>query len=204
MVLKVTPRELELLAPAGYYIALRIGFAFPLEETNALPERWTDHYTKNMLMIHDPLVQWAYTNTGFIRWSDLKQNDLKGVLKSAATFGLRFGLSVAIFDDKIDSDGKRSYANFARSDREFNDLEAKLLHTFVGRRHREMLAPTNLTAAEIEALAMVKNGLRLKGIALELGITEGAVKQRLKNAKDKLGARNSAQAAAMARQFKLI
>jgi len=67
-----------------------------------------------------------------------------------------------------------------------------------------MLPPTNLTAAELEALAMVKDGQRLKQIAYNLGVTEGAVKQRLKNAKIKLGANTSTQAATMARQFKLI
>ena len=35
---------------------------------------------------------------------------------------------------------------------------------------------------------MVKDGKRLKQIAHELGVSEGAVKQRLKNAKTKLGA----------------
>jgi len=51
---------------------------------------------------------------------------------------------------------------------------------------------------------MVKDGQRLKQIAYNLGVTEGAVKQRLKNAKIKLGANTSTQAATMARQFKLI
>jgi len=31
------PDDLKELAPAGFHIALRIGFAFPLEEENALP-----------------------------------------------------------------------------------------------------------------------------------------------------------------------
>jgi len=204
MVLQVTPRDLEVLAPAGHYIALRIGFAFPLEEINAFPARWVDHYTKNRLMIHDPVMQWGYTNTGTVRWSDLAQMDTRGVFSMATAFGLRFGMSVAIFDEKLDLDGQRSIASFARSDREFNDLEAKLLHTFIKRRHFEMVAPTNLTTAELEALGMVRDGKRLKKIAFDLGITEGAVKQRLKNAKVKLGASTSTQAASMAGQFKLI
>ncbi|WP_394155872.1 autoinducer binding domain-containing protein [Loktanella salsilacus] len=170
MVLKVTPRDLEVLAPAGHYIALRIGFAFPMEEINAFPPRWVDHYTKNRLMIHDPVMHWGYTNTGTVRWSELAHKDTRGVLTMGAPFGLKFGLAVAVFDEKLDLGGQRSIASFARSDREFSDLEAKLLHTFIKRRHLEMVAPTNLTAAEIEALGMVRDGLRLKEIAFKLGI----------------------------------
>jgi len=51
---------------------------------------------------------------------------------------------------------------------------------------------------------MVREGLRLKQIAHDLGVSEGAVKQRLKNAKSKLGANTSAQAAAMVADFGLI
>jgi len=70
--------------------------------------------------------------------------------------------------------------------------------------HIEMVPPTNLTAAELEALRMVKNGLLMKEIANLLGVTEGAVKQRLKNAKTKLGAKTSTHAATKATSFGLI
>jgi LuxR family transcriptional regulator len=61
-----------------------------------------------------------------------------------------------------------------------------------------------LTRAELEALRMVKDGLLVKEIAGILGVTEGAVKQRLKNAKLKLGAKTSTQAATMASDFGLV
>jgi LuxR family transcriptional regulator len=51
---------------------------------------------------------------------------------------------------------------------------------------------------------MIKDGKRLKEIAFDLGVTEGAVKQRLKNAKTKLGAKTGTQAAALASQYGLI
>jgi DNA-binding CsgD family transcriptional regulator len=204
MVLQVTPRDLQKLAPSGHYIALRIGFAFPMEEVNELPRNWVDHYTKNRMMIYDPTMRWAYANTGTARWSEFAENDPHGVLRNAAVFGLRFGLTVGVFDDKPSTCGQRSFASFARPDREFSDLEVKLLETYVKRRHYEMVPPTNLTLAELQTLAMFKDGLRLKEIAFKLSITEGAVKQRLKNAKNKLGASTSTQAATMARQFKLI
>ena len=101
-------------------------------------------------------------------------------------------------------DAQRSFASFARSDREYTDLELKLLKAYLTRRHSEMAPPTNLTKAELEALSMVKDGKRLKEIAFELNVSEGAVKQRLKNAKLKLSAKTGAQAATLASQYGLI
>lgn len=56
------------------------------------------------------------------------------------------------------------------------------------------MPPENLTEAELEALRLLKAGLLMKEVAHELGITESAVKQRLKNAKTKLSARTTTQA----------
>ena len=190
------------MSPAGRYIALRIGFAFPMEEIDALPCDWIDHYTKNRLVLFDPVMRWAYYNTCIVRWSDLRADDPHGVLTMAGFFVLRFGLTVSVCEGN--TEWHRSFASFARADREFKDFEARLLLAFLTRRHLEMLLPTDLTAAELEALAMVKDGQRLKQIPYNLGVTEGAVKQRLKNAKIKLGANTRMQAATMARQFKLI
>ena len=63
---------------------------------------------------------------------------------------------------------------------------------------------SSLTPRELEVFSGLIGGERSKEIAFDLGVTEGAVKQRLKNAKVKLGAHTSTQAATMARQFKLI
>nr|WP_213394663.1 autoinducer binding domain-containing protein [Yoonia sp.] len=198
----IGPAEIAQLAPAGYYIALRIGFAFPIEETNALSSDWIDHYTKQRFMLYDPTVRWAYANVGCIRWSEIALDDPKRVLAQARSFGMRYGLTVSVFDSGKDQ--QRSLASFTRSDREFSTLEAKLLQVYLTRRHTETAPPTNLTKAEIEALGMIKDGRRLKEIAFQLRVSEGAVKQRLKNAKLKLGAKTGTQAAALASQYGLI
>lgn len=196
------PDDISQLAPSGHYIALRIGFAFPMEEVNELPADWVDHYTKQRFMLFDPLIRWAYANIGSCRWSEMPLDDPKRVILQARSFGLRFGVTVSVMDSG--SSAQRSFANFARPDREFTDLEIKLLHAYITRRHTETAPPTNLTRAELEALGMVKDGKRLKEIAHELSVSEGAVKQRLKNAKLKLGAKTGTQAAALANQYGLI
>jgi LuxR family transcriptional regulator len=196
------PDEISQIAPSGYYVALRIGFAFPMEEVNELPEEWVAHYTSQRFMLFDPAVRWAYANVGSVRWSDLGKDDPKKIIAQAQTFGLRFGVTIAVLDQGANA--QRSFASFVRNDREYTDLEVKLLNAFVMRRHNETAPPTNLTRAELEALGMVKNGKRLKEIAYELSVSEGAVKQRLKNAKLKLGAKTGTQAAALANQYGLI
>lgn len=194
--------EIAEIAPGGYYIALRVGFAFPVEEVNNLPPEWVTHYTQNRFMLFDPVIRWVHANTGYTRWSEMEADDPRGVMKQAQTFGLRYGAAIAVFDGN--KDGQRSFGSFARSDREYTDLEIKLLQAYLQRRHAEMAPPTNLTDAEIQALSMVKNGKRLKEIAHDLGVSEGAVKQRLKNAKAKLEAKTSTQAATIAAQHGII
>lgn len=196
------PDEIAQLAPSGHYIALRIGFAFPMEEINAFPENWVNHYTKQGFGFFDPVLRWAYSNVGAIRWSDFDIDDPKRVIAQAQTFGMRYGVTISVFDAMADA--QRSFASFTRSDREYSDLEIKLLQAYLTRRHNETAPPTNLTKAELEALSMVKDGQRLKEIAYKLSVSEGAVKQRLKNAKLKLEAKTSTQAAALASQYGLI
>lgn len=193
---------LGVIAPSGYHIALRIGFAFPQSETNAWPANWVKHYTQQRFVLRDPVMRWVYGNTGIIRWNEIDDPDPDRVLQQAATFGLRFGAAVSYRDPDIGS--LRSFGVFARSDRSLSDDEMNQLFGHVRALHLRMAPPSNLTAAELEALAMVCEGLRQKEIAFHLGITEGAVKQRLRGARQKLNAQTAPQAAAKAQEFGLI
>ncbi|MBL4812995.1 MAG: autoinducer binding domain-containing protein [Rhodobacteraceae bacterium] len=190
------------IAPAGHYLALRVGFAFPLEEVNALPNDWVEHYTRQGFMMQDPVIRWIYANTGAVRWSDIKIDDPRNILLQAKHFGLVYGAAISCFDNN--PSGQRSFGSFLRADREYNNDELEFLSQHVLRKHIEYAPPTNLTNAELEALKMLKAGMRLKQIAHELGVTEGAIKQRLRNAKRKLSAATSAQAASLASDFGLI
>jgi len=198
----VDPDDIRALAPAGHYLALRVGFAFPLEEVNGLPSDWVDCYTRGRFMLFDPVIRWSYQNRGVIRWSEIDLPDPRGVLAQACRHGLRYGVSVSIHDE--DEGGERSFGSFLRRDREYTLEEMERLHACVAALHAERKPPDNLTPAEIEALSMVRDGMRLKQVAHALGVSEGAIKQRLRGARDKLGATTNAQAAARARGFGLI
>ncbi len=192
------PEEVEFreLAPVGYYVAIRVGFAFPLAEELAMPAAWVELYSRLGLMLDDPAVRWAYDHSGAIRWSELGAPDPRRVLTQAQDFGLVFGAVAAITGGVRDT--QRSFGLFARDDREFTDAELALLAAKLGQRHAELAPPANLTRAELEALRMVKDGMKLREIAGDLGVTEGAIKQRLKNARAKLGARNGSHAVSLA------
>ena len=193
--------DLTRVAPAGYYIALRIGFVFPMEEHNTLPKDWVDFYTANSLMLHDPVIKWLYGNIGAVRWSEIEISDPLSVMRHANIHGLRFGAAVSCLNQ---GQSQRSIASFVRDDREFTEGEMQTLESHLQHLHDAKAPPTNLTMAELEALQLVKNGLLLKEIAHQLGVSQGAVKQRLKNAKGKLNARTSTHAATLAVEYGLI
>ena len=201
--------ELRQLAPAGFHIALRMGFVFPAEEHNEMPSEWVRHYTSRGFMMQDPVLRWAYADTGFCRWSTLSDRDPFAILDQARGFGLTYGVAVSLRDISKDptahgEHGVRSFGSFARSDREFESVEIERLQEIIQHRHQDLKPPTNLTAAELEALRLARDGMLLKEIAHHLGVSEGAIKQRLKSAKIKLDARNSTHAIAKATQFGLI
>ncbi len=200
--LMVDPAELCAIAPAGFYLAIRIGFAFPMVELNHLPASWVREYTAGGLMVHDPAMSWAYKNSGTARWSDLVASDSLGVLDLAKDHGLEYGAVVSCTDRNDAS--QRSFGLFCRSDREYDVRELTWLGDRLGEYHRLHARPANLTSAELETLGLVKNGLLMKEIACILNVSESAIKQRLKNARLKLNAKTGPQAAAMATMFGMI
>jgi LuxR family transcriptional regulator len=187
------------LAPAGFYIAIRVGFAFPEFEHNALPLGWVHTYARGGLIMGDPVMRWVYMNAGTIRWSDVDIADDQGVLAQAAEFGLTFGVAVSISGDQ--ADGLRSFGTFCRSDREYSDGEMDELSRNLGQLHIDLSPPDDLTEAEIDALDYLNKGMLIKEVAHTIGISEGAVKQRIRSARDKLRARTTAQAVSKARGF---
>ncbi len=198
----VDPSIIANIAPAGHYIALRVGFAFPQAEINKLPQSWVSEYTRERMLLDDPALIHSYHTEGVSRWSELSLPDPRDVFGKAAAHGLAFGAVAAVFDRS--SPGLRSYGTFSRADREFHDDELAQLQLILNRLHRDAAPPVGLSEAEIEVLAAIKAGKRLKLVAFELGLTEGAIKQRLKNARTKLGASTGTQAATIAADYGLI
>jgi LuxR family transcriptional regulator, quorum-sensing system regulator SdiA len=194
--------QIDQFAPAGFYVALRVGFSFPEEELNNLPDLWVEFYTTHGLVVQDPAMRWVYGNTGSARFSEMEMPDPQQVRGHAAVFGLSYGTAVSVM---VAADrGRRSYGLFYRDDREFEDREIAELNKIMVQLHKGHEDEKGLTAAEIEALKMQSEGLRLKQIAGKLGISESAVKARLNNVKRKLGAKTQSQAASIAAARRIL
>lgn len=188
------------LAPNGYFIGLRTRFAFPAEEVNALPTAWVELYSREKYFFGDPSLRWSFKHNGAIRWGELAGDDPLGIIARSAEFGLRFGAVASVREEN----GTRSFGLFFRPGREYTAFELEGLAGLISGLHAESAPPETLSQAEIDVLKAIKKGRRLKEIAYDLGVTEGAIKLRLKKARLKLGATTGAQAAAMARDCGLI
>jgi len=117
--------DLRELAPTGYHIALRVGFAFPMEEVNTLPAAWIEHYSQQHFVLADPVMHWMFRHQGYVAWSDIEIEDPRNVLGQAREFGLRYGVAVSVLGDGPQT--LRSFGSFTRNDRPFKPLERKLL-----------------------------------------------------------------------------
>lgn len=194
--------HIDQISPAGFYVAIRVGFSFPEEELNELPENWVEFYTMHGLVVHDPAMKWVYANTGAVRLTDIALPDPHHVRERAVVYGLSHGAAVSLVTPA--DRGRRSYGLFFRDDREFEAADLLKLQEILSRLHSGVEVPVVLTAAEIEVLKMQSDGLRLKQIAHEIGISESAVKARLNNAKRKLGAKTLSQAASIAAARRIL
>lgn len=191
------------IAPAGHYVALRLGFISPEEELNTFASGWVDHYTSSGLALHDPLMRWVYSESGSARWSEIALPDPMNVLGAYAQFGMRFGAVIC-----VSANGerpRRTFGYFARSDKEITSEEMAELERMLRAVHfHEAEVEQPLTRAQTEALQLLSRGMRLKQIAFALDISESAVKARLKSAMVRMDARTPVQAAAIASQRGLI
>jgi LuxR family transcriptional regulator, quorum-sensing system regulator SdiA len=191
-------RAFDEVGTAGCYVAIDIDFLRPAREMSTIPAGWVKEYVQGGLMTLDPALHWAMSNSGMCRWSELE--DTHGVLDRAASWGLRYGASLSL---STREGQKRSFAFLAREDREISDNELAKCFATLEELH-DFRPKVALTRAEISVLDALLKGQRIKSIAFDFGVTEGAIKQRLRNARAKLGASTATQATTMAQDLGLI
>jgi LuxR family transcriptional regulator len=191
--------RLSKLAPQGYALGLHIRFASAHIMIQTYDPRWTEVYTQKGYMLCDPMVSWGFGNEGSVRWSGIGYPDPHNIFEQAKTFGLNFGIAVS-----YGPTSSRSIGGFARSDREYNDREIHEIQGIVQKLHVASTPPESLTTAERMALRLVAKGSRYAEAAAVLGISESALKARLRSARDRLFARTTAEAIQRAQEYKLL
>jgi len=186
-------------APKGYALGLHIRFASAHIMVQTYDMAWIEVYTSRGYMLCDPIISWGFSTTGTVRWSELDFPDPHDVLGQAAEYGLRYGMAVA--HGPVSS---RTIGGFAREDREFTDQEIEQIRETVRLLHQESTPPDSLTPAQRHALRLVASGCRHAEAAALLGISESALKARLKSARERLYARTTAEAIQRAREYGLL
>lgn len=187
------------LAPSGCFIGLHFRFAAPHILVRTYDPAWLARYDACDYILCDPLISWACAHKGATRWSALGFPDPHGILEQAAEFGLRFGVVVSCGES-----GSRTVGGFARSDREFTDAEIDDIVGRLNELHEKAAPPVSLTPAQRHALRLVAEGHRYAETADRLGISQSALKARLKAARERLHARTIAEAIQRAQVSKLF
>lgn len=191
--------RLNKLAPAGYALGLHIRFASALMMIQTYDPKWIEVYTQNGYMLCDPMISWGFGTEGAVRWSEIGHPDPHDIFGKAASFGLKYG--VVVSHGAVSS---RTIGGFARSDREFNDQEIDRIHSTVRHLHREATPPEQLTWAQRQALSLVAQGFRHAEASARLGISESALKARLKSVRERLFVRTTAEAIQRAQANNLL
>lgn len=122
--------QIKAKSHAGFAIAFHIRLTSPDYLFQTYPKDWINLYSENGWVMADPIVKWGMSEIGSIRWRDLQGIDDQGIFEKSSAFGMKYGVAIA-----IESDGSRSVAGFARSDRDFTDSEIESLKADVQTLH---------------------------------------------------------------------
>lgn len=192
-------QDLNDMAPSGYSAGLHIRYASPLVYRKTFIDSWQKVYDDNAYALRDPTVFWGLGVKGATRWSAIKLPDPFDIMGKAHEHGLRFGAVISC--GPITS---RSIVGVARADREFTNEEIEAAAKVVKKLHVAAEPPTELTEAQIEALQLLSEGYRHTAAAAKIGISESALKARLKSARTRLRARTTAEALRKAREYRFL
>ncbi|PID35597.1 MAG: LuxR family transcriptional regulator [Rhodobacterales bacterium] len=191
--------RLSELAPGGYALGLHIRFGAAHLMMQTYDPHWTEIYAERNYTMVDPTVVWGFGHDGPTRWSEIDLPDPHDVIGQARRFGLNYGCTVA-----FGPTASRSIGSFARGDREFSDAEMVRILEIVTQLHEESTPPEQLTPAQRMALRLVAKGSRHAEAAALLGISESALKARLRSARERLFVRTTAEAIQRAQEYHLL
>lgn len=187
------------IAPGGYLLALRIRGTSPLQTYNTYPKAWTDEYTQNGYMLRDPLLTWAMTVGGTIRWSSAFLPDPFGIFRKAKKHGLVYGASVAC--GPLNS---LTICSMGRADREFTDDEIAAAKTIVFALHDAAKLPETLSTEDRTILGEVAKGATGAAVARALDLSEADGRARIDALCGALLARTPDEALRHAKDAKLL
>jgi LuxR family transcriptional regulator len=191
--------EIAAVAPAGYYLALRIRGSSPMMSFHAYPQAWIDEYTAKGYVLRDPITTWAMTVGGTVRWSSPLLPDPFGIFRRAAKHGLKYGASVA-----VGPRGALTVCSFSRGDREFTDEEIATVRAIVEDLHERVAPPASLSPEQIALLGILEQEEAPSRIAERLGMPAPAAERAVRELCEELLAQTPGEAVRRAREYRLI
>ena len=182
-------------APAGWGLVAGLRSGRPARVWSAYSAQWQERYAAQNYVFRDPAIAWGLARTGVARWEDGSIPDPWNIIADARDHGMPYGLACSVV-----ANGARTIGGFARSDRPFRRNEARWLLGYVGRMAASRGEGSGiLTRQQRAALVRIAAGERIAEAAHEIGISQSAMKARLRGARKTLGARTTAEAVARAR-----
>lgn len=167
---------------------------------STFPDEWQMLYKQKHFVWVDPIVLNAMWNgNSDKRWSEIKAPDVRGVWKTASVYGLVYGATFA----RTRAINK-SLLSLSRSDREFSDDEMDRLSNWFDKFLNEVDGGLNLTDKEVEVIKLLARDMNIEEIANVLGVTQSAIKTRLRQARGKVGCKSNYSLIAKASQAKIL
>jgi len=193
--------ELSDLCPSGFMIGFRFQNSRPIRCETTYPPSWLTAYSERNMIMSDPLIAWALTNSGWARWTQISADfsDPLKVMEGAAQHGLCFGLAFSLGETR-----SRTMAGAARGDREFTHDEAEHILTVLRRLHAKTSNSVSLTSAQLDALRAYAQGVTYDEICDELGISRTALRLRMERVRNAFGLDENIEAVRRARQQGLL
>lgn len=181
---------------------------------NAWPNDWIMRYFDNDYLRHDPTIRMVREKHAPFLWQDIEAQQLQNpvardVMGEAGEFGLREGFTIA-FET---FDGTAIGFSIGGERIEMREQERgglQLLATFAVDRVLQLEEADQLpllkgvSARERRALQLAADGLKDHEIALRMGITHHGAEKHLRSVRDKLEARNTTNAIAIAIRLGLL
>lgn len=164
------------------------------------PLEWRTKYEKNRYLFIDPVIHSFLRKDGDLSWSKVQWRDVFGVMKAAKEYGLVYGASFV----RSNADGNKSMLSVARPDRDITKEEMRQLSNWWTEFVEKANKPLPVSQAEISALDCILRNMSVSEAATHNGVSETAMKSRLKSARQKLGCKNNTTAAGILIRKKIL
>lgn len=131
----------------GFALAIHIRYTRPSLLFQTYEEEWNSYYSRNGLMLSDPVVVWGLQNTGLVVWDSLADVDEAKVLVAARDHGLRNGITYA-----TGSPSSRTITGWTKSGDPFTQAELDDLVRIANEIHELTEGIENFGEAELQSL----------------------------------------------------